>query len=145
MNQKNLAASPSKRCISSTVAMASLIIASINIGLGELSLVKAQGKSGKPVCMTSDRKSEDPLLIVLPQGNRSALQAKRFKVIRCSDAFANEKEFEAWRDSVCDLASLPLEDIQKQFAAAYGVRAQVLCGLAEAVSGQWNRGKKRRP
>ncbi len=135
----------SAQVVGRTTLTLGLAVSALTIGHGEISELRAQaaakGKPTKPVCMVSDRNSEDPLFIVLPQGNRSALQAKRFKVIKCSDAFANEAKFAAWRDSICDLASLPLENIQEKFAATYGVRAQVLCGLAEGVSGQWVRRK----
>ncbi|MCP5384193.1 MAG: hypothetical protein H6919_03285 [Sphingomonadaceae bacterium] len=81
-----------------------------------------------------------PFRILTIERAASGLEAKGFTRVDCTVAdlvLAGKRA--GWRDEICELASKGNEAVQNQLERAYGERPAVLCAMAEAVAGQWER------
>lgn len=99
------------------------------------------GKDLRPVCLKLEVAGEEPFSIIVPAGDADNLKAAGYEDEPCGKAFRSREERTAWRERMCELASVPLEDVQKSFEAKLKVRPQQLCGMAELIVGQWQRKK----
>lgn len=95
-----------------------------------------------PVCMERTVESGATLYVLLPRSDRKAMQDKGFAKTGCRKAFGSRAARHAWRDEICELASLPLEQIQQGYFDHWGVRPQTLCGMAEAATERWQRKRR---
>lgn len=127
------------------VTSAALVV-SLMLAVGTVLPVRAQpvadGAPAGAVCMAMMEDDRPVLAIILPATDAAAMKAKGYQPRSCSESFATQAQREAWRDRICELAALPLENIQKQFHSSYGERAQVLCGMAEVATSQWRKGRE---
>lgn len=125
--------------ISSVLA---LVVPTIALGLASTPVSAQSTNDGDApglICMASAASEGEQLLIVLPPRNVSSMLGKGFEVVPCNKAFPTPADRERWRDSICELAALPLEHVQEMFASDHGVRAQELCGMAELATSQWQK------
>lgn len=102
-----------------------------------------------PVCMArpfrdvpqvrAERRGQ-PFHIVTVERAVPGLEAKGFARVDCTAAdLARGERRSGWRDEICKLASEGNEAVQNQLERAYGEKPAVLCAMAEAVAGQWER------
>lgn len=77
-----------------------------------------------------------------------SLQKKGFRPVACAadgmasrTAGASDAGLTAWRDEMCELASVGNVAVQNQLERALGERPAVLCAYGEALSGPWDRNK----
>lgn len=92
-----------------------------------------------PVCMVKSGQDGDQLSILVPASDIAAMTAKSFIETQCATAFPSQTERTAWRNQICELAALPMEQVQAGYEARWGVRPQTLCGMAEVATSQWVR------
>lgn len=107
---------------------------------------RAQANAGSgsmtPVCMVRAAGTEAEFTIILPEKDEVALSSRGFEPISCDGRLETQAQREEYRDFVCWVASSGDEGWQQQFEYEYGERANVLCGMAEAVVGQWTQGSQ---
>lgn len=121
------------------IALALFTIGLSTVGMPLRAQPAESGAAPGVICMASTASEGDQLLIILPPRNVSSMLGKGFAVVPCNKAFPTPTDREQWRDSICQLAALQLEYVQKQFASDHGVRAQELCGMAELATSQWQK------
>lgn len=76
--------------------------------------------------------------IVLPSSDVEAMLAKGFVASPCDQAFSGEADERDWRDRICRFAATAPEGMQQNMEGVMGERPATLCGMAEAVLGQWD-------
>jgi len=92
-----------------------------------------------PTCMSRQIDDGSRFSIVVPASNAKAMEAKGFQIMRCKGRSEFRRKRVAGRNSVCSIAAIPDEEVQKRFEEKYGERPAVLCGMAELVTGRWER------
>jgi len=91
------------------------------------------------VCMVRTQSDGELLSIILPPAFEDAMEAEGFERLLCSDAFTARSRVLSYRDTVCDLASIQSESVQESYEEKLGERPAVLCALAQASVGEWQR------
>ncbi|UAB79216.1 hypothetical protein INR77_05920 [Erythrobacter sp. SCSIO 43205] len=120
--------------------MALIGVAFASSGFDPAMAQTAPGQSGSaPICMKRTIESGATLYVLLPGSDRKAMRDKGFRLTRCREAFGSRAARHAWRDEICELASLPLDGVQQAYSDRWGVRPQTLCGMAEAATERWQR------
>lgn len=80
--------------------------------------------------------SDFPILAVAR--SLSGLQSKGFVTVDCDSVhLASPDQKLAYRDKVCELATMGNEAVQSQIGTAIGEDPSVLCANAEAIVGPW--------
>lgn len=77
--------------------------------------------------------------VLVPLSDEAAMLAQSFVAVPCSDTFATTTDQLQWRDFICTTTATQNEDVQRQLVDLLGERPAVLCGMAEAVLGPWQR------
>lgn len=107
----------------------------------------AQSEAGiggaEPVCMARTTGDGREFSIIVPATDAGAMRAKGFEPAPCAEEFGSQARREAWRDSICEIASAWREDLQEHFERERGERPAVLCGMAEVIVGQWDRNSRK--
>ena len=147
-NQRERCASWRIGCPAKSLTLSASVLLSVSLVAGSLNQPLyaqsgARNDNVGPVCMARTINEMPPFAIILPATDAEAMKSKGFQMQPCRESFATPKQREAWRDSICELAALPLETMQEQYAQLWGERPQVLCGMAEMATSQWRKGGKR--
>ena len=131
--------------IQSTRAPIALIVAgltaSLAIALPSHAQSQGGGKGSRPVCLTLETDGQEPFSVIVPRDDAGNLEAFGYQRQPCRKAFRSRAKIVEWREQMCELASVPLEDVHKSFEARLKVRPQQLCGMAELIVGRWQRKK----
>lgn len=101
----------------------------------------------EPVCMVrpvkpagqtdAAQESKNFAIVALPKA-ATAFEAKGFVRANCSEAgFSKPDDFRAYRDQVCEMATLGNEAVQRQIEQSIGEQPSVLCANAEYWAGAW--------
>lgn len=116
------------------------------VGLSQPGPVSAQSEQGAsnaaPVCMVRMISETEEFPIILPAADVDAMKAKGFEPKPCDADFGTAQQREAWKETICEMASIRTEGVHESFEAKWGERPNVLCGMAEQASSQWKRGRK---
>jgi hypothetical protein len=119
-----------------TAAIISLVPSAGNDGQA----LAAQGQPEIPAsaaCMVLVQPDGQSVSIILPAMFVGQMSKRGYASADCSLAFGAFSRVEAWRDNVCDLASIRTEEVQLSYREKLGERPAVLCAYAEAVIGRW--------
>ena len=107
---------------------------------------QAQSNEGStnaaPVCMVRMISETEEFPIILPATDVDAMKAKGFEPASCDADFGTAQQREAWKETICEMASIRNESVHENFEEKWGERPNVLCGMAEQASSQWKRGRK---
>ena len=102
-------------------------------------LAQSAPSNAAPVCMVRDQGDGALFHIILPANYQATLAEAGYEPTPCGERFDAPAERAYFRDSVCWIASIASEGAQQRYAADHGVRANILCGLAEVAVGRWKR------
>lgn len=97
------------------------------------------GQNATALCMIGTPATGGRFAIIVPAADARHMRMKGFEPVQCDDVFASQAERQAFRDSICWIASSWREDLQQHFERERGERPAVLCGMAEIAVGQWER------
>ena len=105
---------------------------------GDDVICMARPKDNSPQVRASDRGK--PVFIAVVPRAVPGLEARGFSQKNCSAArLRKPADLSAYRDQMCETASLGNEAVQNQLARVLGEYPSVLCAYAERVAGQWQR------
>ncbi|MEM6538894.1 MAG: hypothetical protein AAF668_14335 [Pseudomonadota bacterium] len=98
----------------------------------------ARARDNSPQVRVADR-GKLVFVAVLPRAV-PGLEGRGFSAVECSAAgLQSPSDFVAYRDRVCEAASMGNVAVQEQIARALGEYPSVLCAYAERISGRWER------
>ena len=117
------------------------LTASLALALPSHAQSQSGGKGSRPVCLTLETAGQEPFSVIVPRDDAGNLEAFGYQRQPCRRAFGSRAKIAEWREQMCELAAVPLEDVQKGFEARLKVRPQQLCGMAELIVGRWQRKK----
>ena len=123
-----------------TTTMFALSLAALTAAVPQapaLGQTEAIRQNATSICMIGTSPYGNRFAIIVPATDTGHMRAKGFEPGQCEDAFASQAEREAFRDSICWIASSWREDLQQHFERERGERPAVLCGMAEIAVGQW--------
>lgn len=124
-----------------TVLVMAGLAASLAVAFPSHAQTRAGASGSQPVCLTLESAGQSPFSVIVPREDAGNLEALGYKRQPCRDAFGSREAIAQWREEMCELAAIPLEDVQRAFEARLRVRSQQLCGMAELIAGRWQRKK----
>ena len=141
--------SPVLNRIAACMALVPLMLASAPLSAQEQGGEQTTPPAEDAVCMARPlgdvaqvraEQRGQPFRILTIERAASAMERRGFERVDCMAAdLAAAGKREAWRDEICEAASVGNQAVQNQLERAYGERPAVLCAAAEVVAGPWNR------